>query len=391
MQQHPGLQLRNGWWYCNKVIRGGQRKKRLREATGCREAEAEKAVEYLENRIKEVEEYLSEDTPTVEHTFQDASVEYVLHLERRGKDPARAELDLDLLDPHVGTLPLSHVHQGALTGFDVAMQGHRRSSTVARAYRTATAVLNHAARVLRDGNKPWLSQAVPKLIPPDWQDQLPPYRLTWQEQDTLLGILGANTRRKHLVAPVLFGLSTGARQQEICQLQWSWEMQINGLPKGAVWSIPAEVRKSNARKTASAQRGRYLVCNAMARSVIDGQRDNACEYVFPGPSGRHLGVLNNSGWRTAWEMAKLPMTGVKRGIHNLRHTFGERMDAAGVPWQEKKALLGHEIGDVTAIYSQPGLARLLEWAEKITRDSTPVLRPVSEIRDTNVTQRKKAV
>ncbi len=76
------------------------------------------------------------------------------------------------------------------------------------------------------------------------------------------------------------------------------------------------------------------------------------------------------------------MTGVKRGIHNLRHTFGERMDAAGVPWEAKKALLGHEIGDVTAIYSQPGLARLLEWAEKITRNSTPVLRPVSEIRDT---------
>jgi integrase len=99
-----------------------------------------------------------------------------------------------------------------------------------------------------------------------------------------------------------------------------------------------------------------------------------------------LVVLNNTGWRTAWELAELPIVDVKRGVHNLRHTFGERLDAAGAPWEVKKALLGHEIGDVTAIYSQPGLKRLLEWAEKVTRDATPVVRPVTQ----TVTQIKRA-
>ena len=94
MHKNPGLQLRNGWWHTNKTIRVGRRKKRIREATGCREEESDKALEYLERRVKEVKEELSTDHPIIEHTFQDASVEYVLHLERRGKDPARAELDL---------------------------------------------------------------------------------------------------------------------------------------------------------------------------------------------------------------------------------------------------------------------------------------------------------
>ncbi len=331
MQKPIGLQLRNGWWHINYTTRVGHRKKRIREATGCREKEKEAAIKILKHRITETEEELSQPVRAAEHTFQDAAVQYVLQLERRGKDPSRAEIDLSMLDRHIGHLPLSHVHQGALTSFDDSMHGKRRSSTVARAYRTATAVLNHAARVLRDGNSPWLCQAVPKLTPPDWDDKLPPYRLTWEEQDRLLQVLAESKRRSHLVAPVLFGLSTGARQQEICQFQWKWEMQIDGLPTGSVWAIPAEVRKGNARKAASDQRGRYLACNAMARSIIDRNRNNNSRYVFPGPGGQALGVLNNSGWRTAWEKAGLPMEGIKRGVHNLRHNSAFRIIPSKFP------------------------------------------------------------
>jgi integrase len=186
---------------------------------------------------------------------------------------------------------------------------------------------------------------------------------------------------------VLFGISTGARQQEICQLQWTWEVPVDGLPHGAVWAVPAVVRKGNAKKAASDQKGRYLVCNAMARSVIDSQRGHESCFVFPGKSGKALGAINNTGWQRAWKQAGLPMQDIMRGVHNLRHTFGERLDAVGTPWEVKKVLLGHEIGDVTALYSQPGLKRLLEWAEKVTRDGAPVLRPVTQ----NVTHIKTAI
>ncbi|OOY38235.1 hypothetical protein BOV89_03950, partial [Solemya velum gill symbiont] len=100
-------------------------------------------------------------------------------------------------------------------------------------------------------------------------------------------------------------------------------------------------------------------------------------FVFPQPNGERVERLNNSGWRTAWKKAKLPMEGCKRGVHNLRHTFGERLEVAGVPEWYRKALLGHEINDVTALYSAPGLAKMLEMAEMVQRKSVRILRPVT--------------
>jgi hypothetical protein len=64
------------------------------------------------------------------------------------------------------------------------------------------------------------------------------------------------------------------------------------------------------------------------------------------------------------------------------HVFSDRLlgrAAAGIPWDHRKVLLGHTISDVTGHYSAPGLLRLLEEAEKITREGAVVLRPVTQI------------
>jgi len=113
------------------------------------------------------------------------------------------------------------------------------------------------------------------------------------------------------------------------------------------------------------------ICNAMARSVIDEQRRNGSDYVFPGPKGVRVERLNNTGFRNARKAVNLPVR-----WHDLRHTFGERAAAAGVPWDYRKVLLGHEIKDITGHYSAPGLARLLDEAEKITREGAVILRAV---------------
>jgi hypothetical protein len=42
----------------------------------------------------------------------------------------------------------------------------------------------------------------------------------------------------------------------------------------------------------------------------------------------------------------------------------------------QKGVLGHEIQDVTAHYSPPGLVRLLEEAEKVLRETAVILKPV---------------
>ncbi|MCU7947799.1 MAG: hypothetical protein KZQ72_14375 [Candidatus Thiodiazotropha sp. (ex Cardiolucina cf. quadrata)] len=122
-----------------------------------------------------------------------------------------------------------------------------------------------------------------------------------------------------MIAPTLFGVNSGAREQEICTLAWEHEVLAPGLSAGPVWWIPPEVRKGNSRKRASDQSGRYLISNATARSVISGQRENGSTLVFPGPKGQMTRLIN-SGWRTAWKKAGLPTSGIKKGVHNLRHS-----------------------------------------------------------------------
>lgn len=154
--------------------------------------------------------------------------------------------------------------------------------------------------LLREGNIPWLATAVPKLESPDWGDERQPYPLTWEEQDQLVSRLPI-----HLVPPTLFSLATGAREQEVAPLKWDQECQVTGLPAGAVWWVPPEIRKGSAKKTRSEQQGRYLIANTMARSVINKLRGNGSDFLFPGPKGNRVERMNNTGFRNARKAANL--------------------------------------------------------------------------------------
>ncbi len=52
-------------------------------------------------------------------------------------------------------------------------------------------------------------------------------------------------------------------------------------------------------------------------------------------------------------------------VHDLKHTFGRRLRAAGVPLETRKVLLGHRNGDITTHYSAPELEELLVAANKV--------------------------
>jgi len=57
---------------------------------------------------------------------------------------------------------------------------------------------------------------------------------------------------------------------------------------------------------------------------------------------------------------------VLKGVNNLRHTFGRRLRAAGVPIETRKLLMGHANGDINTHYSAAELGELLAAAEKVT-------------------------
>ena len=52
-------------------------------------------------------------------------------------------------------------------------------------------------------------------------------------------------------------------------------------------------------------------------------------------------------------------------VHDLRHTFGHRLRAAGVSFEDRQDLLGHRSGRITTHYSAPDLQRLLRAVDAI--------------------------
>ena len=87
--------------------------------------------------------------------------------------------------------------------------------------------------------------------------------------------------------------------------------------------------------------------------------------------------MHNSAWKRAWRCAGLPI-GAQwlRGVHNLKHTLGRRLRAAGVPLETRRVLLGHKNGDITSHYSVPEIQKLIEALERVCVESvhkTPTL------------------
>ena len=100
--------------------------------------------------------------------------------------------------------------------------------------------------------------------------------------------------------------------------------------------------------------------NNMAKSIIDKQRGLSKEWVFP-YKDTAMHRMNDSAWKKARvRPAKLRQEENLRPahpgyasirIHNLKHTFGRRLRAAGVTEEDRKALLGHKNRRITSHYS----------------------------------------
>ncbi len=121
---------------------------------------------------------------------------------------------------------------------------------------------------------------------------------------------------------------------------------------------------------------RIVVLNSVSRSVIEAVRGMDKTYVFVSPkTKKRLGSLNNNPWQRARRDAGLPFV----RIHDLKHTYGERLEAAGVEFEMKQVLLGHKNGSVTSHYSTPRISALLAACEKVVSvaDSMSIMRVVA--------------
>jgi integrase len=177
----------------------------------------------------------------------------------------------------------------------------------------------------------------------------------WEEQERLFRELPP-----HVANMALFAVNTGCRDTEICNLQWSWEIPVLGLDY-SVFIIPKAIVKN--------REDRLVVLNRIAKSVIDEVRGQHPDYVFTF-KGRPVKKMLRTAWKKARIRAGLPQV----RVHDLKHTFGRRLRAAGVSFEDRQDLLGHKSGRITTHYSAAELSNLLEASNKVCNgQSGPVL------------------
>lgn len=103
---------------------------------------------------------------------------------------------------------------------------------------------------------------------------------------------------------------------------------------------------------------------SVVRAIIDARRDNGAEFVFD-LNGEKLSRMTNKAWRKARQAAGLREV----RVHDLRHTFGMRLRAAGVGLEDRQDLFGHHAGRITTQYSRVEIARLIECAELLCSEA----------------------
>lgn len=376
-----GLTRKGEIWHINKVFNG----RLIREST--QTSSRELAEEFLIHRLEQLRqrELLG---VRVERTWREAATRY---LEENKGQPSIAltATYLEQLDQFIGDLPLSHIDDESLAPFiewkqddhilPSGKESHAASNrTINIALERVIRILNVAQRKWRDDKKrPWLD-VVPMISKLSEKGGRQPYPLDWEEQKYLFKELP-----DHLQKMCLYKVNTGCREQEVCKLQWSYEVKVPEL-NTSVFLIPEEFGGRTAKSGVKNREIRVVILNNVAKSVIDGQRGKDEVWVFP-YGGVALDRINASGWRgarrraaEAWEKEK--GTPAHPGfanvrVHDLKHTFGRRLKAAGVATEDRKNLLGHKIKDVTELYSSAEIDSLINAANKIaTTDSrSPVL------------------
>jgi integrase len=347
-KRQPGLRKRGEYWHIEKIINGH----RIYEATG--ETNYRRAAAYYDRRIQEIRQVIVHgDRPKV--TFKEAAEKFL-----KGDCPTRslerAGYAFEKVLPFIGDVQIECVHDGSLSEFkEFRLHAGISAGTINKELGFVRRVLILAARKWRhDNGSQYLSEA--PLIEMVKGPARKPYPLEWQEQVRFFVELPA-----HLERMALFDVNTGLRTSELCGLRWSWEIQVPELDT-FVFMLPEDVTKNGEE--------RIVVLNRIARSVVDSQRGIHREYVFT-YKGARISRIGNHAWRKARNRANLPQV----RVHDLRHTFGHRLRAAGVSFEDRQDLLGHRSGRITTHYSAPDISRLLHAVDSICEQKrTTILR-----------------
>jgi integrase len=304
--------------------------------------EAERTLARVMEQLRQIQIYGMRP----DRSFEQAAAKYVL--EHQHKRSLRDDISrLKSLMPWIGRVPLNKLHMGVLVPWiDDRRRTQTAVGTINQGLQIVRRILNLAASEwMDDQGLTWiLAPPKIKLLPDRHKRQ--PYPLNWDEQERLFHALP-----EHLRDMAVFAVNTGCRDFEVCNLRWEWEIDVPTL-RTSVFIVPGSRVKNGA--------DRLVVLNALATSVIGRRRDQHGTHVFA-YRGAPIDRMLNSAWKRARNCAGLSQV----RVHDLKHTFGRRLRAAGVSFEDRQDLLGHHSSRVTTHYSAAELVRLIEAANRV--------------------------
>jgi integrase len=344
----PGLFKRGESWHVDKQVFG----QRIRESTGSNSLE--EAEKYLARRIEGLRQVAIYGARP-KRTFREAALKFLKENQHKRSiydDASR----LKELDKYIGNLCIDSIHMGTLHPFIEARKKEgRKTQTINHGLQIVRHILSLASDEWMDSNNlTWLHN-VPKIKLLQKNDVRKPSPLNWEEQERLFKELPLHLRRM-----ALFAVNTGCRDQEICSLRWDWEVKIPEF-NTSIFVIPGVTVKNG--------EDRLVVLNKTALSVINEVRGQHSEYVFT-YAGKPTSRMLNSAWKRARKRANLAVR-----VHDLKHTFGRRLRAAGVSFEDRQDLLGHKAGRITTHYSAAEIGNLIAATNKVCTDKQDVSSP----------------
>ncbi|HEC60512.1 hypothetical protein LCGC14_0950740 [marine sediment metagenome] len=335
----PGLFKIMGIWHVDKRVNG----RRINKSTGTRNfIEAQQIMSRLIDEARQADIF----GVRKKRYFSEAIKRYVeenKHLASLNDNESHLNLIMDVL----GDLFLHEIHDEVLKPFIKSRKEQgRKSKTVNAALSVLRRVLRLAYGQWRDHNGlTWLG-SFPMIVDVKWNDARKPFTLSYDDQEKLFGVMPP-----HLQLMCLFKVNTGCREQEVCQLRWDWEYELVGS-EHSIFILPDWLTK-NAEE-------RIVVVNKEARKAIEMARGQHPEFVFT-YKGNPVTKINNTAWKNSRKKAALPLA----RVHDLKHTFGRRLRAADVSFEDRQDLLGHKNGNITTHYSEAEIRNLITASNKI--------------------------
>ncbi len=351
-------------WY----VEGTLFKRRVRRSTSTASTEeATLILNDIVSQLKRKHVYGEEDSVV---DFNTVAAKYLHESTKVSiKEDARY---IEQMAPYIGEQPMNKIYRGYdgqndPTPLEQFILDRAKNKVSARTINYALVVLNiignRAVKRWRgSGGKPLIPfwNSVPSIDSEEAKAlSLRPKRqvgpISWEEQTVLFNELPELNRDM-----CLFKVNTGCREQEVCQLHWSWlEKRDDGI---WFFVIPPSFVKNRIE--------RVVVLNDIAKSVIQKQMGSHLEFVFV-YRGHPVSRMNESAFRNARARAAKKLPNLKNtSIHSLKHTYGARLRVSGVPEEDRNFLTGHKGREsMTTYYSAPELNKMLEYSNRVCQQN----------------------